>query len=276
MKKILILIGMFVVFGIAFFYYQQRNEVYNEIISPLSESMEEMGFLKKNNTSPVGSAIDTVLDSRKGSSGHAIYYKDIKTGETYEKNAQKQFQAASLYKLWIMGEVFHQIDEGKLKKEDILKDSVENLNKRFNIASESAEKKEGEVELSVEDGLEKMITISDNYAALLLSSKVRLSNVTNFLKRYGLTHSSIGVPPKTTAHDTGIFFDKIYKGEIVGQLYSKEMQSILRRQKLNDRLPKYLPEPVLVAHKTGELDGFKHDGGIIYAPKGPYILVVLS
>ena len=78
-----------------------------------------MGFLQKN-TSPVVFAVETVLAERTGE--YAIYYKDIKTGETYEKNAQKQFQSASLYKLWIMGEVFHQVDQGRLKKEEVLKD----------------------------------------------------------------------------------------------------------------------------------------------------------
>jgi beta-lactamase class A len=54
------------------------------------------------------------------------------------------------------------------------------------------------------------------------------------------------------------------------------MLAILQRQQINDRLPKYLPKGVLTAHKTGELDGYKHDGGIIYAKNGPYILVILS
>lgn len=240
--------------------------MYDKIISPLADSILQ--------SSSIGKKVNEVVSQRKGE--YAVFYKDLKTGEEYTLHAQKEFQAASLYKLWIMGETFRQIDAGKIKKEDILKESVENLNKKFNIASESAEKKEGDVELSVEDALERMITVSDNYAALLLSAKIRLSNVTDFLDTYGLTHSGIGVPPKTTASDTGNFFEKLYNGEIVGQMYSKEMLAILQRQRLNDRLPKYLPDAIFVAHKTGELGVFKHDGGIVYAPTGPYVLVVFS
>ncbi len=256
-----------------FLFIQKKSAVYNDIISPLSESMENVGLLKKDQ-SPIEKAVTTVLAQRKGT--YAVFYKDLKTGETYEKNSHTSLQSASLYKLWIMGELFRQIDAGAIKKEEVLKESVENLNNTFGIASESAELKEGDIELSVEDALEKMITVSDNYAALLLSARIRLSNVTGFLKTYGLNESSLGVPPATTAHDTGILFEKLYEGEIVGQLYSKEMLAILQRQRLNDRLPKYIPPGVLVAHKTGELDGFKHDGGIIYASNGPYVLVVLS
>ena len=54
------------------------------------------------------------------------------------------------------------------------------------------------------------------------------------------------------------------------------MLDVLKRVKRVDKLPKYLPEAALIAHKTGELDYFTHDGGIVYGPKGPYIIVVLT
>lgn len=246
---------------------------YSEIISPLVGSIENMGLMPKKE-SAIDRIVTSVLSQREGE--YAIFYKDLATEEEYTQRAHMVYPSASLYKLWIMGEAFRQIDVGAIKKEDVLKESVENLNKKFNIASESAERKDGDVELSVEDALEKMIIVSDNYAALLLSAKIRLSGVSNFLTTNGFVESTIGVPPKTSAYDIGRFFEKLYKGEMGGQLYSKEMLAILGRQRLNDRLPKYLPDSVIIAHKTGELDGYKHDGGIIYAAKGPYILVVLS
>ena len=54
------------------------------------------------------------------------------------------------------------------------------------------------------------------------------------------------------------------------------MIDILKEQTLNDRIPKNLPQQTEVAHKTGELFGFKHDAGIIFGKKGDYIIVVLS
>ena len=41
-------------------------------------------------------------------------------------------------------------------------------------------------------------------------------------------------------------------------------------------MPKYLPSDTLIAHKTGELDSFSHDSGIVYTPNGNYIIVVMS
>ena len=54
------------------------------------------------------------------------------------------------------------------------------------------------------------------------------------------------------------------------------MIALLKQQTLNDKLPKYLPENVEIAHKTGEIDRFSHDAGIVFFEKGDYIIVVLS
>jgi beta-lactamase class A len=36
------------------------------------------------------------------------------------------------------------------------------------------------------------------------------------------------------------------------------------------------PPGVRVAHKTGELNGIVHDVGVVYAPRGVYVLALLS
>ena len=54
------------------------------------------------------------------------------------------------------------------------------------------------------------------------------------------------------------------------------MIELLKKQQLNDRIPKYLPSGTFVAHKTGELGYYKHDAGIVFSEQDNYILVVLS
>ncbi len=54
------------------------------------------------------------------------------------------------------------------------------------------------------------------------------------------------------------------------------MLVLLKKQRLNEKIPKYIPEGIAIAHKTGELDLFSHDAGIVYTPKDTYIIVVLS
>ena len=57
---------------------------------------------------------------------------------------------------------------------------------------------------------------------------------------------------------------------------SAEMLDLLQGQLIRDRLPRYLPEGTVVGHKTGNWDGLVHDAGIIWAPLGPIIVVVMS
>lgn len=135
--------------------------------------------------------------------------------------------------------------------------------------------KEGIIEISVASALKQMISISHNYAALLLAEEVKNSQITKFLKDNGFIHSSLGQPPKTTASDIAFFFEKLYQGEIVDKDSSDKMITLLKEQKLDLGIPKYL-EGIEIAHKTGDIGWFKHDGGIVFAENGDYIIVVLS
>ena len=54
------------------------------------------------------------------------------------------------------------------------------------------------------------------------------------------------------------------------------MLKYLTDQTIQDRIPAQLPEDVQIAHKTGDLEGRRHDAGIIYAPSGPYVLTIMT
>lgn len=280
MRFIFFTLSIIMLLGIPLFLFtvsrnQELNTFEGKLLSPLAspvkKALEVFSAVRQSHLEK------TVQSQLSGSEGmYTIVVKNLKTGESYSYNQEEIFETASLYKLWIMAVTFKQIEEGRLKETQVMHDDIAKLNDKFDIATESAEKTEGEITLSIDDALAKMITLSDNYAALLLSSRVRLSNVSRFLKEEGFKNSNIGTPPKTTAQDIASFFEKLYKGEIVSASSSAAMVEILKRQQINDRLPKYLPKDIEVAHKTGELGGFKHDAGIIFSSKGDYILVVFS
>jgi beta-lactamase class A len=273
-KKILILFVLFfVLVKVAYSLntHMAENNTVNTILSPLADPQ---AFLDGLSNPGLLSVVKKSMEGTKGTYGIAI--KNLKTGEEYYQNQHLSFPSASLYKLWVMAVAYDQLEKGKLKPDDVLSSSIVDLNKQFNIASESAELKEGEIRLTANQALFQMITISHNYAALLLSKKVGLTNVTNFLKANSFFESNIGQPPKTTAKDIEKFFEKLYNGEIVSKKQSVTMLGLLRQQKINDRIPQELPEDIDVAHKTGEIDYFKHDAGIVFGKKADYVIVVLS
>lgn len=217
------------------------------------------------------------LNSDALSFGIAI--KNLKTGESYFANEHKKFDTGSIYKLWIMATAFDQVKEGLLEEDQILSQKIAVLNRKFNIASEAAERTTGSITLPVYGAIFQMISYSDNYSALLLSEKVRLSRVADFLKTHGFSESKVGIDgsnPTTTAWDTALFFEKLYLGQLTDETYTEKMIQILKEQKLNNKLPKYLPENTIFAHKTGEIYGFSHDAGIVYTHAGDYIIAVFS
>jgi beta-lactamase class A len=80
----------------------------------------------------------------------------------------------------------------------------------------------------------------------------------------------------TTAADMATLFHLLLAGQVVSPEASHEMLDLLAEQQINDRLPAYLPDGAVVAHKTGNLDGLVHDAGVVYTPAGPVIIAVLT
>lgn len=233
------------------------------------------GVKTENSRQALRKVVEEALQGSRAS--YAVAIKNFKTGDSFYLNEHKKYLTASLYKVWVMAVVTRQIQEGKLKETDVLKQEVKILNEKFNIASEEADLDEGIVELSVKDALEKMITISDNYAALLLSEKVGISSVKNFLAQNEFKESFVGEPPTSTALDIMLFFEKLYMGELADAEYTEKMITILKNQRFNEIIPYYLPDGVIVAHKTGQLYTVAHDAGIIYTDNnGDYGIVLLS
>lgn len=222
-------------------------------------------------------AVENSLEGTIGTYG--VVVKNLKTSESYYSNEHRVFEPGSLYKVWIMAAAFDQIKNGELDGDEILSEDISVLNEKFNIASEDAEMTEGTIALSVKDALEQMITISHNYAALLLTEKIKLSNVALFLKENAFDESTVGIngaSPTSTPSNIALFFEKLYKGELADLTYTQKMLDLLKKQTLNEKLPKYLPKDVVVAHKTGEIDYLTHDAGIVFSDKGDYIIVVMS
>lgn len=277
-KLVLFVLLSFITLGFVINYLLRLRTQQAIILSPLQTIPSEEVLA---DTSQLLKPLDlTIHKSLEGTSGvYAVVVKNLKTGEMATLHDSRKYETASLYKLWIMATVYEQIDSGKLSKDKELVADIERLNKIFNIASESAEFHDGKLKFTTQSALTQMITISHNYAALLLSDTVKLASTRAFLKKHGFADSALGTRttlPVSTAADIALFLEKLYNGELASAESTEEMIDLLKKQKLNHKIPKYLPKNVEIAHKTGELYGYEHDAGIVYLPENPYIIVILS
>ena len=80
-----------------------------------------------------------------------------------------------------------------------------------------------------------------------------------------------------TALDLLSIYENLAVGNVINSEISKEMVEILKKQKYDDIIPKYLPKSIEVAHKDGWINGVRHDSGIVFLEDNTtYLLVLLS
>jgi len=230
----------------------------------------------------------------------AVYFKTLDGRAEWSVRADDPFHAASTMKIPVMIELFHQVQQGKLKLDDtlivknefhsIVDGSVYTLS-----AGDDSEadlyKAEGQPS-SLRDLCELMITSSSNLATNLLIEKLGVDNIRATVHRLGadgMPNSmgmnilrgvedgkafEKGLNNTTTAKALGLLLQAIAEGQAADPASSKTMLAILERQKFNEAIPAGLPPGTLVAHKTGEITKIHHDAAIVYA-KRPFILVIL-
>lgn len=274
---LLLLFGGSVVFLLRLNTKREKKEVLAAKTATLPTPTPTITPTPLPNNSSLKEVIDKELEGTKAS--YSIVINNFKTGQTYYLDEHKRYETASLYKLWVMAKVYELIRDNTLKESDILAGNVETLNKKFQIASEAAELKEGKLSMTISDALYRMITFSDNYSALLLTQKIKLSTILPYLEENEFTETLISPKnpsPYTTASDVAKFFEMLYKGDLANAEYTNKMIALLKDQTLNKKLPRFLPQDTAIAHKTGELDSYSHDAGIVYSPKGDYLIVVMS
>ena len=80
----------------------------------------------------------------------------------------------------------------------------------------------------------------------------------------------------TSSDDIALLLKLIYEGKLINKEASEIILDILSQQQQSERLQRYLPSDIKIAHKCGDLDNLENDGGIIWINDRAYILVVLT
>ena len=227
---------------------------------------------------PIALDHDAVLEAQitrhlgEDISRYGIVVKRIPDGRGVEINPDRVFYAASLFKLWVMYEVFKQ------RELDLL-----SFDEKVTLLPFHLDYQLGDLawpvwtEVPVGNLVEAMISVSDNVAAIMLHDKVGGWNINQDLEAIGMENSALvrGDLP-TTAQDTALLLEMLAMGRAVNQRASQDMVDLMTRQRVRNRLPALLPPGTQVANKTGNWPSATHDVGIVYAPSAPYVIVVMS
>ncbi len=227
----------------------------------------------------VQSLIETARRSYPGRSG--VVFVDLASDTRVEFESSARFESASLAKLIILAELYRQFQVGDHQPEEKLT-LLESQKRGGSGSLKSA--KEG-TQHTLERLADLMITESDNTATQMLTDLLGREPIERAAKGMGLSGTTLqrdifdfeaidaGRDNYITAKDAANFLQQLASLELPG---AEPMAEILEQQRRNDMIGKGFPPDIRVAHKTGELDGILNDAGIIYAPRGNFILVVLS
>lgn len=235
---------------------------------------------KLQTDSKLQSAVENFLQGEEGD--YAVWVKDLTPAghRNVLINSDQKFEAASLYKLFLMAAVYKEVNAGKLTLDTGISAKLSHLDNVFggrDFGYEDFDDSEI-IEYSVRESLERVAGISDNFAAIMLAEKIGWGKVQAFAEELGAQSTTIKDPITTTAEDIGLLLEKLYKGEVVSVEVSEQILDMLSKSKLNNRIPALLPDDLKIAHKTGELSGVRNDAGIVFLapPGGPYVIVLMS
>ena len=170
-------------------------------------------------------------------------------------------QSASLIKIFILAKAMQDVHDGK-----------------ESLATQAGKTR------TLEELLKIMITESDNTATNILMDHFGADQINAYLQQNGYTETILqhkmmigngGKANLTSVKDVGTLLYRIYHRQCVGPEEDAFMEDILLGQTDKECFPTALPD-WKIAHKTGEITGAYHDGGILRRGDDGVILVVMS
>ncbi|NED98479.1 serine hydrolase [Phytoactinopolyspora alkaliphila] len=129
--------------------------------------------------------------------------------------------------------------------------------------------------LRLDETLELMIGISDNTAANMVIGMLGVDDVARRVAALGARNTRLerrlmdleaarqGRDNVTTADDQALLLDLLAGETVLSVELRQHALEILGRQQVNDRMPAALGPDVVCRHKTGELEGVRHDVGLL-------------
>jgi beta-lactamase class A len=226
-----------------------------------------------------------------------LSFRDLRSGDSLDINADDSFHAASTMKVPVMIELFRMVERKELSLDQgiLLVNQFGSIvdGSPFSVdAGDDSDSlmyaKVGE-RVPVRELLERMIVRSSNLATNALIAIVGAARANATAHALGASRIKVlrgvedqkafdaGMINTTTSRDLAALMSAIEQNRAASKSSCDAMRAILLRQEFNDEIPAGLPPGTPVAHKTGSITGVLHDAAIVY-PKGrpPYVLVVLT
>lgn len=228
----------------------------------------------------------------KSYDGNMCIYADDMKGHVIAIGADEKFETASTIKTFILACLFDEVEKGFASLEDKLTYEESHMVDGSGVLCAL----EPGAVLRVKDVATLMIIVSDNIATNMMIDYLGVDTINDCIQKLGCKDTVLHNPihfdqyeklGTTTPRDYAGVFLKLAKHELISPEADEKMLQIFKKQHYNSMITKDFPpfymdsdntDDILirVASKSGSMDACRNDGGIIYTPYGPYVLVMLN
>ncbi len=222
----------------------------------------------------------TGLDGKIG-----ISYIDLEEEKELFFGNSRIFQGSGAIMLMALVECFKQMEEGKIKDDDLHRIHREDCMQAEDPSYGVLRFLHDGVELTISDLYNLMSTVSDNMAFNKLVDILGRENIQKTFHDLGYRGMQLnrkideeeamkkGVQNYISIPEMAAVYYRIYKGQMVSENASRRMLSLLKQHQRTSMIPYIFKESVSIAHMTGYDEDIIIDGGIIFTPH-PFILVM--
>ncbi len=217
-------------------------------------------------------AIRTKAEASGGTIGISIVAPN---GERYSRLGDRKFRAASTIKIPVMIEVYRKFDRGECSPNQTIPLSAADKTPGSGVLQHMHEG----MELTVDDLMSLMISISDNTATNMLIDLAGIDQVNITMRELGMTGSELnrkmkGVPSPpgapenwATPDDFARSIMSILNGAAASAKSCDRMITMLGRQDNERRIARYLPKTGTIrwGSKTGTIGDATNDAGFVEA-----------
>ena len=224
--------------------------------------------------------------------GKMCLYADDFHGNIIGLGADERVETASTVKVYILASLFWQVELGRASLEDMIPYEEKHVVDGSGVLCAL----EPGASFRVKDAATLMIIVSDNIATNMIIDYLGIDTINACIRELGcndtVLYNSLHFDRfdrlgTTTARDYAGIFIRLAQGTLLNPESDRKMVEILKKQHYNSMITREFPpvymdsdntDQVLihVASKSGSMDACRNDGGIIYTPYGPYVLVMLN
>lgn len=202
-----------------------------------------------------------------------LYFEYLPTGTSLGINSGNNFFAASLFKLPVVMAYYRHKERITSTKDYTVRLTKDMLDDRF---GDLWQKGEG-YELDLDDGARLALVKSDNTAAKALGTVITQDDFDDVYLGVDVDLQIASEGAVMTTKKYSSILKALYYSAVLTRGDSQTILDYLSQSEFNDKLVAGIPKDVVVAHKIGVIDEKSYmDCGIVYIPRRPYILCMVS